>query len=95
MAELEDKRIMAEIDERLASMKKLLSEHELNQKKTNAYNAEMEERRANLEAERAERQANIQKLLSESDLNQKKTKWYEWALVIAISATIATIIAKM
>ena len=28
MAELEDKRIMAEIDERLASMKKLLSEHE-------------------------------------------------------------------
>ena len=55
----------------------------------------MEERRANLEAERAERQANIQKLLSESDYNQKKTKWYEYALLIAIGATIATIIAKL
>ena len=33
MTEYDDKRIIAEIDERLASMKKLLSEHELNQKK--------------------------------------------------------------
>ena len=63
MTEYDDKRIIAEIDERLASMKKLLSEHELNQKKTKAYDAEMEERNAN-----------IKKLFSEHDLNQKKPK---------------------